>query len=68
MNTKGQTVPSVTTVMQNRIYSVMDDLKRKIKKGDTDYIDSYEYGFLKACEMFNQAYGLNIDFREDTNE
>lgn len=66
MRTIGKTVPSVADNMQKRISQVIDELRRRKGTPNTpNYIDTYEFGFIKACEMFNEAYHLNIDFGEE---
>lgn len=60
MKTTATTIPSMADSIQNHVNEVLRDLQTRKDRGD-DYIDSYEYGFLKAVELIDRMYGLDVE-------
>ena len=65
IKTEAKTCVSQAEQLQYRVNQAVEDLKTRKEHGESDIIDTYEFGFISALKMMDTIYHLNIDFGEE---
>lgn len=65
IKTEAKACVSQVEQLQYRVNHAVEDLKTRKEHGESDIIDTYEFGFISALKMMDAIYHLNIDFGEE---